>query len=34
MVATLNDGDEVILPSPYWTTYADIEGNEFDLIAN
>jgi len=23
-MASLNDGDEVILPSPYWTSYADI----------
>lgn len=26
MMATLNPGDEVILPSPYWTSYADIVG--------
>jgi len=24
MTATLNDGDEVIIPTPYWTTYSDI----------
>ena len=24
LVATLNEGDEVILAAPYWTTYADI----------
>ena len=24
MLATLNDGDEVILAAPYWTSYADI----------
>ena len=24
MAATLNPGDEVILPAPYWTSYADI----------
>jgi aspartate aminotransferase len=24
MMASLNPGDEVILPSPYWTSYADI----------
>ena len=23
-MATLNDGDEVILPAPYWTSYSDI----------
>jgi len=26
MMATLNPGDEVILPSPYWSSYADIAG--------
>ncbi len=24
MMATLNKGDEVIIPTPYWTTYSDI----------
>ncbi len=24
MMATLNPGDEVIIPTPYWTTYSDI----------
>lgn len=24
MIASLNDGDEVIIPSPYWVSYADI----------
>ena len=24
MMATLNDGDEVILPVPYWVSYLDI----------
>lgn len=24
MLATLNPGDEVIIPTPYWTTYSDI----------
>jgi aspartate aminotransferase len=24
MLATLNDGDEVIMPAPFWTSYADI----------
>ena len=23
-LATLNQGDEVIVPAPYWTSYADI----------
>ena len=24
MMATLNDGDEVIIPAPYWVSYPDI----------
>lgn len=26
MLATLNDGDEVVIPAPYWTSYSDIVG--------
>ena len=24
MLATLNPGDEVIMPAPFWTSYADM----------